>query len=244
MKMEEFDALSTAHDYAFSFDEYKDIVHTIVSPSASSRFFNGNPRKMRLSADDIIVCDRMMTNGLRIDCSVSSSTSTKFQSNRPILLGMIAFAPVYIRSNRKFEELKWSFSIHVRINELSNTYSYLSGGCFIGDESDCDDESRIFLKFNVNLPSEKQTAIMLPEPVPIEPKFVYEFSLKQCVLNIDQFHFDGVEMMRNVKIEKDISIEFRDVRKIRNEFCVNFIGRVNEFFRSIFINRHSIFSIF
>lgn len=102
MTMQDFDALSTAHEYAFSYAEYKDVMHTFASSDASSNLFNGISRQMRWKDDAIVSCERKM-NSFVLTCGMSRNKATKFESNQLILLGSLVFAPVSIRHNGKMK---------------------------------------------------------------------------------------------------------------------------------------------
>lgn len=150
-----------------------------------------------------------MNNSSRISYYVAKNQPSKFETNEPVLLGILVFAPVITIRNGKLTQMKSSFPFDVTIVEETKR-----------DKAN-DRFTRIVSNFQISLPWRKEEKISLPAPISIRPGFFYEIRLRpESTSENDAYFCGGLKSV--VQSKNDINIKFYGDRQ-RDDGLLNII---------------------
>lgn len=179
MTINEFRALFSAYEHAFSLAEYKDIMQTLAK--ASPTILNKNPRQKVWNEHEIIVCDRKVDG---ISSNSAYPAPTTFESNQPILMGTLIFSPV--KNSKCFE---------VKITETAKLSDSAKAPVLTVS------------KFVINLSSKKESSITLPTLVFVRPGFYYKIELEDTT-GKNSVALLWPCLLREVKLQNNLNIKF------------------------------------
>lgn len=194
MALDDFLALDS-YSHLFSYDEYRENIHSIKSRQHHTKPFKTIARKTfkNMTWGSTVLCGRLLSfNASFTPYFIQDMETTTFSTNEPMLLMKFVCSKVLYWSNGTLQMLN-DFSSDITISEIPE--SGLSG------------IEQILYSQSIMLQSDNPTIVDLNQPVLIRPGLKYEITMKQspppnsCTATL---------MNSEVHVEPDIIITFHD----------------------------------